>query len=333
MNPKISVIIPCYNAEKFLRQCLISILSCKFTDYEVILVDDCSTDKSVAEAEKLLPHFDGRLKIISTEKNSGSASIPRNLGIKAAAGKYVTFVDNDDMLLPTALENFFEVAEKFKADVVHTEKTFEFNDSHGKKFSREDLILKNYELHDELVEDATAEPKNFDKKIQRYVEGKIFWMPWGKLYRRNFLLENKIDFPHMKFSEDMLFCFKCLCLAKNYIRVPFAANIRRLRADSQSRRYIEPNEGANEWLGVILKILEELEDFLKTIDKQKYFRQVAKFFIEMHFKFIEKLFTGLSIQEVNKIFLGELSKPEIEKFSRGKSILISYFCTEKIFKE
>ncbi len=61
MIPKISVIIPCYNAEKFLRQCLVSILSSKFTDYEVILIDNCSTDKSVAEAEKIFS-FDWQKK-------------------------------------------------------------------------------------------------------------------------------------------------------------------------------------------------------------------------------------------------------------------------------
>ena len=69
LNPKISVIIPAHNSEKYIHQCLISILSSNFTDYEIILVDDCSTDQTVAEAEQLLPHFEGRLKIISTEKS------------------------------------------------------------------------------------------------------------------------------------------------------------------------------------------------------------------------------------------------------------------------
>ena len=66
--PKISVIIPLYNAEKFIRECLVSVLASKFKDYEVLVVDDCSTDNSLAEVRKLLPHFYGRLKIFSTEK-------------------------------------------------------------------------------------------------------------------------------------------------------------------------------------------------------------------------------------------------------------------------
>lgn len=130
-EPKISVIIPLYNAEKFIRQCLISVLASKFKDYEVLVVDDCSTDNSVAEVKKLTAHFDGRLKLLSTEKNSGGAGVPRNVGIKNAAGKYVTFIDNDDMILPDALGNFFETAEFYNADVVHTVKNYVFYDAGG----------------------------------------------------------------------------------------------------------------------------------------------------------------------------------------------------------
>lgn len=127
--PAVSVIIPLYNAEKFIRQCLISVLASKFQDYEVIVVDDCSTDRSVVEVEKLLPHFDGRLKILHTDVNSGGAGVPRNLGLKSARGKYITFVDNDDLILPTTLGYFFDIAEKFNADVLHTEKCLATNNT------------------------------------------------------------------------------------------------------------------------------------------------------------------------------------------------------------
>ena len=182
MDTKISVIIPCYNAEKFIRQCLISILASKFTDYEVIIVDDCSTDKTLAEVKNISEHFGERLKIISTKKNSGGAGIPRNLGIKNSVGKYITFVDNDDMIFPTTLQNFFDVAENFNADVVHTEKTFIFNDFGDGKFNRADLLLQSDEPHDSLVEEITVETKNLSERIEKYIAGKFFWLPWGKFY-------------------------------------------------------------------------------------------------------------------------------------------------------
>ena len=259
MSVEISVIIPMYNAEKYIRQCLISVLSSKFADYEVIVVDDCSTDKSVEEVEKFLHHFDGRLKILSTEKNSGGAGVPRNLGIKAAAGKYLTFVDSDDMLLPTALGNFFEVAEKFQADVVHTEKFFVFE---GEQFQREKLRLQSNEPV--LTDSPMAETKNLSEKIQRYLEGKFFYVTWSKFYRRDFLLENKIEFPPMKLSEDLIFNFKCLFLAENYIRVPFAANIHRIRSGSISRGSFGTSEGTLMVLKVILQGVELLDGFMKV---------------------------------------------------------------------
>ena len=97
--PAISVIIPMYNVEKYIGQCLGSLLSQTFQDFEAIVVDDCSTDNSVAEVEKFLPKLNDRLKLIKLNKNSGGVGIPRNVGIQLAHGKYIAFLDSDDLFL------------------------------------------------------------------------------------------------------------------------------------------------------------------------------------------------------------------------------------------
>lgn len=79
--PAVSVIIPMYNAENFIAEGLESILAQTLQDFEVIVVDDCSTDNSRAVVESYLEKFDGRLKIFSTEKNSGNGALPRNKGM------------------------------------------------------------------------------------------------------------------------------------------------------------------------------------------------------------------------------------------------------------
>lgn len=321
MNPEISVIVPTYNAEKFIRQCLISILASKFENYEVILVDDCSTDKTLAEVKNISEHFAGKLKIISTKKNSGGAGIPRNFGIAAATGKYITFVDNDDMILPTTLQNFFDVAENFNADVVHTEKNFIFNDFGDGKFNRADLLLQSDEPHDSLIEEITPETDNLNERIEKYIEGKFFWLPWGKFFRRDFLIENKIEFPQIKFSEDMIFCFKCMCLAKNYIRVPFVTNIHRVRANSVSQKF-----SVRDWLGVTLNVIENIDDFMNK-NNFDFNCKVQNFFIDKHFGFIKNFFADMKNSEVQEIFADEIFK---QKNSRGKNILLSYLCTNKI---
>ena len=329
-EPKISVVIPLYNAEKFVRQTLISVLASKFKDYEVLVVDDCSTDSSVAEVEKMLPHFDGRLKILSTQTNSGGAGVPRNIGINHASGKYLTFVDNDDMLLPTALGDFFNVAEKFHADVVHTVKAFVYEDADVKPFSRADLQLQS-DSSDNGSKKPRLETKDLRKRMTDYVAEKYFWLPWGKFYRRAFLLENEIDFPQIRYSEDMVFCFKCLCLAKKYLRVSFVTNIHRVRQKSASKNVCTPHEGTEDWLRVLTVAVQSIEEFTGRLEFFKanpdVRREVLKFFVDKHFSFQRNAFRNLPICEVEEIFRNELQNPELNP--TGKNLVDAYLYAEK----
>ena len=325
-EPKISVIIPMYNAEKFIRQCLISVLASKFKDYEVLVVDDCSTDNSVAEVKKLAANFDGRLKILSTEKNSGGAGVPRNVGIKNAAGKYITFIDNDDMILSTTLENFFEVAEFYNADVVYAEKYFIIED--GKDFNGKNLKVKFNGSIEDLVETPTVETSDLSERIRRDMAGKFLIAPWGKFYRRDFLTENKIDFPQMRFAEDLTFCFKCLCRAKNYIRIPHVTNIRRELKTSTARMIVDSQEGVGLWLKSFLTNMIILEEFTRELKLEPKFRHdVLNFYTDKHFNMIRNLFQGLESHEVYKIFYDALQNPELD--SKGKNLVAAYLYAER----
>ena len=323
--PKISVIIPMYNAEKFIRQCLISVLASKFTDYEVLVVDDCSTDNSVTEVEKLAPHFGGRLKIFHTEKNSGGAGIPRNIGIKNSSGKYVMFIDNDDAFLPTALDNFFTAAEKFQADVVHTFRNFYFQDDGGKNFNSAGLELLNDPSND-FSTTPRLETENLRERMKDYVDEKYFWLPWGKFFRRDFLIENKIDFPQVRFSEDMIFCFKCLCLAQKYLCVPFATIIHRICENSGGRGF-----DTRTWFFVTMKIVSVVDEFMDGIE---FFRAnpdvrhaVLKFFIDKHFSFMGETFKNAKPHVVQKKFFEALENPALNQ--HGKNLVAAYLFSER----
>ena len=326
MNPvKISVIIPLYNAEKFIRQTLISVLASKFQDYEVLVVDDCSTDNSVAEVEKLLPHFDGRLKILSTEKNSGGAGIPRNIGIKNASGKYITFVDNDDMILPTTLDDFFTAAEKFNADVVYAEKYFVLD-------SAQKFKAVSCNSVEELVEVPTLESDDLLTRIRRDIAKKFYILPWGKLYRRDFLVKNKIDFPQMRYAEDLTFCFKCLCLSKKFLRIPQITNIHRENYSSTGIVVTtSAKEGVHIWLKIFLTNIQLLNDFMNGL---KFFksnpdvkRDVLTYYIGVHFEMLKETFPQMMPHEVQKIFYDELQDPALD--ANAKNLLAAYFFTER----
>lgn len=112
---KISVIIPIYNAGKFIRKCLESIVNQMFTDFEVICIDDGSTD----ESSSILSEYASRYKNITVvqQKNMGQGPT-RNRGVSLAVGKYIKFVDADDYLHLDALQILYETAERTKADII-----------------------------------------------------------------------------------------------------------------------------------------------------------------------------------------------------------------------
>ena len=106
MNEKISIIVPIYNEEKYVKQCLESLINQDFDEYEIICIDDHSTDNSnqiVREFQKI----SNRIKLILHSSNQGLSSA-RNTGLKAAHGEYVLFVDSDDMLLDNALKIIYK---------------------------------------------------------------------------------------------------------------------------------------------------------------------------------------------------------------------------------
>lgn len=111
--PKISIIIPCYNSEQFIDRTIKSVLSQTFSDWELLLIDDHSTDKTKDILEKYAKN-DTRIKILQTKENSGGPALPKNIGIENAKGEYIAFLDHDDEWLPEKLEKQLAVFKNSK---------------------------------------------------------------------------------------------------------------------------------------------------------------------------------------------------------------------------
>lgn len=123
MQPFVSVIIPIYNAEKYIEECIKSILAQTTSNFEIILVDDGSTDDSLNICNK----YKNENVIVIHQKNSG-VSAARNAGIKAAKGEFITFVDGDDWLEKDALKNMYDFAKKNNADACFCDRYFKNED-------------------------------------------------------------------------------------------------------------------------------------------------------------------------------------------------------------
>lgn len=128
----VSIVVPVYNSEKFIRDTVKTVKEQTYQNWELLLVNDCSTDNSaiiIKEYEK----EDKRIKLIMLEKNSGAA-IARNTGIKHAKGKYIAFLDSDDLWEPQKLEKQIKFMEENKYDFTYTD--YEFADEEGKKLNK-----------------------------------------------------------------------------------------------------------------------------------------------------------------------------------------------------
>lgn len=180
----ISVIVPVYNVEKYLNKCINSILNQTFKDFELIIIDDGSSDKSgliCDEYEKK----DKRIKVIHQENKGLSAA--RNIGIDLAIGDYITFIDSDDYIDENYLCIFYSVISKNNADIVMggniiVNEDITTSDSLNKKYSFE--IIEKRETYKKMMNNET-----------------ITFSAWAKLYKSNLI--KKIKYPIGKYYEDV----------------------------------------------------------------------------------------------------------------------------------
>lgn len=203
-NPKVSVIIPIYNAEKYLGQCLDSIINQTLKEIEIICVDDGSTDSSL-EILKEYEQNDKRVKVIK-QKNQ-FAGVARNNGLKVATGEWVTFIDSDDFCELTALENLYKIAEENELDFIKCSSKC-FNEA-----------LQQYENIDWYT---NTKAENLFNKVTCFDEYPdilygICDTPWSGLYKMSFVKENNIYFPNFQCVNDRSFFLKCLLTAKRIL--------------------------------------------------------------------------------------------------------------------
>ena len=298
-TPDVSVIVSMYNAEIFIADCLTSLLNQTLTNIEIIVVDDCSTDNSVGIVKNFLSQFDERLTLTKLPKNSGYPGTPRNSAINSARGKYITFVDSDDFIDNDALEKLFDFAEKFNADVVHSEKCF----THKNGEVQVESTQENF------VDEPTLETDDIGKRVEDFADKKFMWNVWGKLFKREFILKSNIKFPAMTTYEDLIFVFECVVAAKNYLRVPQNFYHYRIRNDSLSRKSrdgIEIAKNLVEGVKVLDKFMTARKFF---IDNPKYRYSVLDFFVPNQLEKVAKnlmVINNFSAAEVYAFFAREI---------------------------
>lgn len=182
---KLSIIIPVYNEELFLKRCLDSVAAQAKSGVEVIIIDDGSTDDS---KNLVYEYFD--IFTIKEHLTNWGVSIARNDGLNMATGEYVTFLDSDDELAPGAVEKMLDAVDRYKERPVIQYNHLRVLDENEKPVLR------------------CANPRGYYDLFKR---PNRWQMVWNKIYKRSFLNENGIRFvPHLQFGEDEIFNLECM---------------------------------------------------------------------------------------------------------------------------
>lgn len=218
MNDLISIIVPAFNIAKDLRQCVESILAQTYANWELILINDASYDQT-GELCREFESKDERIKLIELATQHGVATA-RNIGIKAANGEYLTFIDGDDFVSPTYLAHLYEQAQLQQADIA-VGAYYELNEQRGKfLFYITEEKQQGYIVSTEEI-------------LQRIGENRIM-TAWCKLYKRS--LFDEIFFPDGRLIDDMGTTSKLYMAAKRIVLLDENLYCIRQRQNSTTRR-------------------------------------------------------------------------------------------------
>lgn len=252
-DPKISIIVPVYNTEKYLQQCLQSLLDQTYSNLEIIVVNDGSTDNS----ENIITDFamkDCRIREIK-QKNSG-LSAARNKGLENAEGDYVIFVDSDDWIDQMTCEEAIITACQYNAEVVMWSYKREYPDCTKTTllFGDEKIIWNEQNIHElyqrliGLVGKQLSEPQKIDSIVTA----------WGKLYKRESL--NNVRFTDTKEigTEDALFNIQAFVNFKTAVYIPESfSHYRKDNMESLTHSY--KKELPDQWEKLYLLIKKHLD--------------------------------------------------------------------------
>ena len=264
MRPMVSIVVPIYNAEQYLRRCVDSILNQEYTDYELLLVNDGSTDASGDICEE---YGDRDSRVIVIQKENTGVSDSRNRALDRARGKYLQFLDSDDWITPDATRLFVRAAEEYGCDMVISD----FYRVVGERLSpKGDIEEEGVLTREEFAAHMMENPADF-----------YYGVLWNKLYRRDIVEEHKLRMDtDISWCEDFMFNLEYIRYAKVFyaLHAPIYYYVKRKGSLA--------SQGINisKTVKMKLNVFEYYNNFYKHVleeeDYEKNRLQVYRFFID-----------------------------------------------------
>ena len=204
--PKVSVILPIYNVEKYLAKCIESIVNQTLKDIEIICINDCSTDGSENIVKEYIKK-DERIKLINNEQNSG-IGFTRNIGINCSKGEYISFIDSDDYIENNYLEELYQTAVKYNADIVFTNNINIVRDNVLKPYYHNRIHIWKKKFKNNWREGISGFNVNTPEKENTPEYPLVSTV--NKIFKKEFIINNNLKFQNFIISEDTEFFYKYL---------------------------------------------------------------------------------------------------------------------------
>lgn len=280
---KISVIIPVYNAEKYLREALDSIIKQSYENWEIILVENSSEDKS----PDIIREYEERYQEIHMIKGSGKGpGSARNAGLEAAQGEYIVFVDSDDYIPDeNVFYQYISITESINADIVVS--------NYARLWDGKLLPAQGTHTF------ALASPLSEEFRFQGFFSVGTLSYVWGKLYKREFLEKNQITFTEIAYAEDKLFNMQCYVCDAKYVFIQKQGYVYRRNTESISWKY--RSDSAKNWIKVAYTIKKWIGEKQKDMDMYKDLVQYTLFFASFFDGKMEYIQHKNSLRAVRKV--------------------------------
>lgn len=318
-EPKISIIVPVYNTEKYLVKCLESLIHQTFENIEIVCINDGSTDASL-EILKNYESMDKRIKII--EQTNKGLSEARNVGVKNALANYVMFLDSDDWIDVNACEVAYKTVIEHKADIVMW--------SYIREFETKALPKKIFDKNDEFLVFEGKEAQMIQRRMVGLVGNELkipenidaLVTAWGKVYRKDIIIKNNVKFIDTKKigTEDALFNLYVLGYTKKIVFInEYFNHYRKDNMQSLTSNYKE--RLYSQWKN----LFSYMEVYIKANHLDATFQQawnnrIALSIVGLGLNIMQSKMSGLNkVREIKKI----ICSPEYRK--AYKQLTLKYF--------
>lgn len=259
-----------------------------------------------------------RLSVIKLPKNSGTPGLPRNVGIQFSRGKYIAFLDSDDLFTQTALEELVTLAEESQADVVHMHNSLVLWGGQSK--TEDDPMMTDMDallnksntslwppFSASILKKPTFIEYNLEKRLELWFNCRYWWGIYCPFFKRDVLIANQNFFKDTIGAEDMIFNFHFLCVVEKLLDVPNTTYIIRPRAGSISRekQNFDIPKYLHKWLNVLVSGANEFDKIMNHVDffknRPDYRYAVIEFFFRQALNLIPHIYSQVPAFRLNDL--------------------------------